>query len=406
MKTGRFGGQPERSVFSVWVLTGFARCTARKSRSTHAVFRKCSYTCCACSSSSNHIDQNVCLFADTIENNIKFGCPDATHEQVVEAARNADRILVVEDGRIAECGTHDELMARGGLYRRFTEIRERAELWQHRRGVKPSPTHPQAPAFCKLPPAFLAKWTVDLRDMPPYNDMSNLRKGSLAMLLHKPRGQMSESLLMSAFVILSGGLQDAYTYLCRGGVFANAQTGNIVLFSTCLFEGDWHRSLHYLVPVLSFMLGIFVAECVHRRFKHMERVHWRQLILLAEIVFLFAVGFLPQSADTPANAVVSFVCAMQVQTFRKVRGHAYASTMCIGNMRSGTEALCVYFHTHDREVLHKALTYFGVIGVFAAGAGLGALLTARFGIRGIWLSCALLAVSFLIMFIHDDLGRD
>ncbi len=44
--------------------------------------------------------------------------------------RNADQILVVEDGRIAECGTHDELMARGGLYRRFTEIRERAELWQ------------------------------------------------------------------------------------------------------------------------------------------------------------------------------------------------------------------------------------------------------------------------------------
>lgn len=74
--------------------------------------------------------QNVYLFADTIENNIQFGCPDATHEQVVEDGRNADRILVDEDGRIAECGTHDELMARGGPYRRFTEIRERAELWQ------------------------------------------------------------------------------------------------------------------------------------------------------------------------------------------------------------------------------------------------------------------------------------
>ena len=44
MKTGRFGGQPERPVFSVWVLTGFACCSARKSRSTHAVFRKCSYS--------------------------------------------------------------------------------------------------------------------------------------------------------------------------------------------------------------------------------------------------------------------------------------------------------------------------------------------------------------------------
>ena len=33
--------------------------------------------------------QNVYLFADTIENNIKFGCPEATHEQVVAAARAA-----------------------------------------------------------------------------------------------------------------------------------------------------------------------------------------------------------------------------------------------------------------------------------------------------------------------------
>ena len=33
--------------------------------------------------------QNVYLFADTIENNIKFGCPNATHEQMVEAAKKA-----------------------------------------------------------------------------------------------------------------------------------------------------------------------------------------------------------------------------------------------------------------------------------------------------------------------------
>ena len=41
--------------------------------------------------------------------------------------------------------------------------------------------------------------------------------------LGRPRGQMSESMLTAAFIILSGGLQDAYTYLCRGKVFANAQ---------------------------------------------------------------------------------------------------------------------------------------------------------------------------------------
>ena len=223
--------------------------------------------------------------------------------------------------------------------------------------------------------------------------------------LHKHRGQMSESLLTAAFIILSGGLQDAYTYLCRGKVFANAQTGNIVLFSSYLFDGEWGHCPRYLIPVLSFLLGIFAAECVHRHFKYMEKVHWRQLIILAEIILLFAVGFLPQEVNTLANALVSFVCAMQVQTFRKVRGHAYASTMCIGNMRSGTEALCVYFHTHDREVLYKTLTYFGVIGLFAVGAGLGALLTARLAEKGIWVSCGLLAVSFLIMFIHEEEAR-
>ena len=224
----------------------------------------------------------------------------------------------------------------------------------------------------------------------------------MSSLAKKTRGQMSESLLTAVFIVLSGGLQDAYTYLCRGKVFANAQTGNIVLFSAHLFEGEWARSASYLVPVLSFMAGVFVAECIHRRYKRMEKVHWRQLIIAAEIVLLFVVGFLPQSVNTLANALVSFVCAMQVQTFRKVRGHAYASTMCIGNMRSGTDALCAYFHTHDREVLHKALTYFGVIGLFALGAGFGALLTKYVAERGIWVSCVLLAISFLIMFVRED----
>ena len=57
----------------------------------------------------------------------------------------------------------------------------------------------------------------------------------------KHHGQMSESFLTAVLLSLSGGLQDAYPYLFRGKVFANAQTGNIVLLSTNIMDGRWDK---------------------------------------------------------------------------------------------------------------------------------------------------------------------
>lgn len=213
---------------------------------------------------------------------------------------------------------------------------------------------------------------------------------------------MSDAFRTALFVILSGGFQDAYTYCCRGEVFANAQTGNIVLLSSAFFVGEWGTVVKYLIPVVSFLVGTAAAELIHVRYKTCEKIHWRQIILIMEIVMLFGVGFMPQRINVLANALVSFVCAMQVQTFHKVRGHAYASTMCIGNMRSGVEALCAYFHVHDKAVLKKALTYFGVIAVFAVGAGIGTIITKTIGAKAIWLCCLLLFVSFGMMFVSEE----
>ena len=190
----------------------------------------------------------------------------------------------------------------------------------------------------------------------------------------KYHGQMSESFLTAVFLSLSGGLQDAYTYLFRGKVFANAQTGNIVLLSANIMDGQWDKVLHYLVPLCAFALGVLAAEKMRERFQTMQRLHWRQLVVLGEVLLLFAVGFLPQSQNLLANAIVSFSCAMQVQAFRKVRGHAFASTMCTGNLRSGTEAFWRGVRKQDPVARETARCYFAVIGCFIAGAALGGLL--------------------------------
>lgn len=207
----------------------------------------------------------------------------------------------------------------------------------------------------------------------------------------------SEAFLTSAFLAMSGGLQDAYTYNTREEVFSNAQTGNVVLMSQHLMLGEWDIALRYLVPILAFAAGVLVAERIQHRYKYAQKMHWRQGILLAEIFILFVVGFIPVRFNMAATVLVSLACAMQVQTFRKVGGYSYASTMCIGNLRSGMDALSVYVREHDREHGKMARYYFGIILMFAIGAGVGGNLSVRYGIRVIWVSCALLLVSFALM---------
>ena len=214
--------------------------------------------------------------------------------------------------------------------------------------------------------------------------------------------QMSEAIPTGILLTLSGGLQDAYTYFGRDGVFANAQTGNIVLLGTHVAAGQWSLALRYALPVVAFAAGVYAAEHIKKHFKETSKtLHWRQIVVAIEIVLLFAVGFLPQSANVAANILVSFVCSMQVNTFRKLKGAPYATTMCIGNLRSGTEQLYAWRQTKDPKILEKCLRYYGVIAIFGFGATLGSLATRGLGARAIWVSCALLVAVFCIMFIHE-----
>lgn len=205
--------------------------------------------------------------------------------------------------------------------------------------------------------------------------------------------QRSDSFLCGMLLALSGGCMDAYSYLYRGEVFANAQTGNMLLFGVNLAKGKWSEAMLYFWPVLAFAVGIFLSDIIrHRAIKY--TLHWRQCAVAIEIIILSVVCFIPLTYNLAANSLISFACGIQLESFRKIQGNAIATTMCIGNLRSGTHFLNEYFCSGDKAALKKAGLYFAVIVCFVAGAVVESILLKGFFEKAILLSVLLLAVVF------------
>ena len=198
-----------------------------------------------------------------------------------------------------------------------------------------------------------------------------------------------ESLSVGLLLAVVGGFLDTYTYLTRGGVFANAQTGNMVLLSICAAQGQWARAGYYLIPILAFALGVVVTEGIRARAPHRPGRHWQRTVLLLEAGILAVVGFLPAWVPHPVvNITISFLCSMQVNGFRLLEGMPYATTMCTGNLRSCSQHLWQYLFRGDREAGGRALRYLLVILVFCLGAAVSVPVTGLLGVRSVWL-CAL-----------------
>lgn len=213
------------------------------------------------------------------------------------------------------------------------------------------------------------------------------------------RYQTSETLPVGLLLALAGGILDAYSYLNRGQVFATAETGNLVLLGIHFSMGNWSQALHYLLPVLAYTAGVLVTELLRRRLgEEGGWLHWRQYLLLVECAVIGAVAFLPHSLDPLANLLISFASAVQVDSFRKFNGCGCATTMCTGNLRSGTEHLFFWLSHRERDAMSKVRLYYGLILSFVVGAVISGLLSPLFHARTVLAAMLPLLIAFGMMF--------
>ena len=145
-----------------------------------------------------------------------------------------------------------------------------------------------------------------------------------------------------------------------------------------------------------------LADLVRFRMDEKRRLHWRQISVLLEAIVLAGVCFIPVSLNLLANSLTSLACGIQVESFRKIHGNGIATTMCIGNLRSGTQNLCDYMHTKEKKCLSKSILYYGVIVCFIIGAVLGNVCISYMQEKAILVCAFFLLAAFIMMFIDRE----
>ena len=205
------------------------------------------------------------------------------------------------------------------------------------------------------------------------------------------------------------GFWGAYTYLLRGNIFCNAQTGNVVLMGLALGTGDWKLGLYYIIPISAYILGAFVSELLPNPIKHHLYIRWDTLLILVEMLAVLFLGFLPESAPVQiAQVGINFIASMQYNTFRQAEGIPVATTFATNHIRQigvGMAKELRHRHSEDKSHRPKLLKHTQMLFFFSVGAIVGAFFGNLILGKAIWITIIPLGVVFVTL-LHADLTTE
>jgi uncharacterized membrane protein YoaK (UPF0700 family) len=214
--------------------------------------------------------------------------------------------------------------------------------------------------------------------------------------------ERARSLWFALLLTLANGFLDAHTYIARGGVFANVQTGNVIFFAIDGAKGKWTTALAHLWPILAFIVGMALAS--HIKSGRVERIlpHPLRWTMGVQAVALGIIGFVPASVPHSYVTVpISFLAAMQIGLFRNVGELVYMPVATTGNLMRFMEAGYDGFVEKDAHSRRAFVVYGSLILAFTAGAYTGAVTSLAWGVHAVWVPAGFLAVT-LCLFIIDE----
>jgi len=197
-------------------------------------------------------------------------------------------------------------------------------------------------------------------------------------------------------LIVIAGFFGAYTYLLRGNVFCNAQTGNVVLMGMALGAEQWSEALYYLIPISAYLMGAFVSELLPNPIKHCLPIRWDTLLIAIEMLVVLGLGFIPESAPVQISQVaINFIASMQYNTFRQAEGVPMATTFATNHIRQigvGLAKEIKHWRTKNKSHREKLLQHFEMLIFFLIGSVVGTVSCNLFVGQAIWITLIPLGV--------------
>ena len=209
--------------------------------------------------------------------------------------------------------------------------------------------------------------------------------------------------IVACVLTAAGGVQDAWVYEAHGHTFANAQTGNIILFALHLTAGELSEAAHVVPSIAAFVAGLLSSRLAGAWLKE-RRLNSRTPRLSVEVAVLlllaFVVGDLPTDVVT---AWVGFIAAVQITSLSHIGSASFNTGMTTGNLRGAVSAAVSAWldpaDAHDRD--GTALLVCMCLA-FLSGAILGGLSTRCFGDDTIFVVAALVACANLALWRTPD----